>query len=357
MPEEELRSRVRLKVGDRFDFYGWQQARDELERFYVDRDYLEARVRPQRSEGTDGSIAITFAIVRGPLSVLTIEGHQLPDAVIGQMRETWTRAVFDGFLLDELQTLAREHLVDEGFLQSELDTEVRDQRDAGRKEIVLRIAEGPRTAERRVEFRGNARLPADVLQTFIVRQGVGATAWADPKPLTRSLVVLYESEGMLETQISVGSPEFRGGVATLPVRVVEGPVYTISTVSVDGVDARPVDLVEALIRAQAGDIYAGIALTDARTRDRPELSPGWVQPDPRIGPVNRRPRHKYGLGRIRYQRGAPAGHTGNQVRRGRAHPHQPRRQSAADLSGPTCRPGRVESGAQAPLRNRGVPQR
>ena len=266
VPEAELRSRVRLKVGDRFDFYGWQQARDELERFYVDRDYLEARVRPQRSEGTDGSMALTFAIVRGPLSVLTVEGRAPPNDVVTRMREAWTRAVFDGFLLDELQTLAREHLVNDGFLQAELDTEVRDQRDLGRKEIVLRIAEGPRTAERRVEFRGNARLPADVLQTFIVRQGVGATAWADPEPLTRALVALYQSEGILETQISVGSPEFQGGVATLPVRVVEGPVYTISTVSVDGVDARPVELVEALIRAQAGDIYAGIALTDARTR-------------------------------------------------------------------------------------------
>ena len=266
VPEEELRSRVRLKAGDRFDFYDWQRARDELERFYVNRDYLEARVRPQRSERTDGSIALTFAIVRGPLSVLTIEGYALPNDVVTRMRTAWTRAVFDGFLLDELQTLAREHLVNDGFLQSELDAEVRVQRDLGRKEIVLRIAEGLRTTERRVEFRGNSRLPTDMLQTFVVRQGVGATAWADPEPLTRALVSLYQSEGMLEPQISVGSPEFQGGVATLPVRVVEGPLYTISTVSVDGVNTRPAELVAALIRPQTGEIYTGIALTDARTR-------------------------------------------------------------------------------------------
>ena len=278
VPEDELRSRVRLKVGDRFDFYHWQQDRDELERFYVDRDYLEARVRPQRREGTDGRIALTFEIVRGPLSVLTIEGHELPNAVISQMRETWTRAVFDGFLLNELQTLAREQLVNDGFLQSELDIEVRNQRDLGRKEIVLRIAEGPRTTERRVEFRGNARLPADVLQTFIVRQGVGATAWADPEPLARMLGVLYQSEGMLEARVTVEPPEFLSDTATLPVRVIEGPVYTISGISVDGVEARPVELVEALIRPQAGDIYTGNTLTDARGRiDRSYRQAGYNQ--------------------------------------------------------------------------------
>ena len=266
VPADELRSRVRLKAGDRFDFYRWQQDRDELERFYVDRDYLEARVRPQRREETDGRMTVTFEIIRGPLSVLTIEGHELPGTVISQMRETWTRAVFDGFLLNELQTLAREQLVKDGFLQSDLDTEVRNQRDLGRKEIVLRIVEGPRTTERRVEFRGNERLPADMLHTFIARQGVSATAWADPEPLTRTLGALYRSEGMLEAQVTVEPLEFLRETATLPVRVIEGPVYTISGISVDGVQARPVELVEALIRPQTGDIYIGIALSDARGR-------------------------------------------------------------------------------------------
>lgn len=266
VPEAELRNRLSLNAGDEFDFYRWQQDRDELERFYADRDYLQARVRPQRIEETADTIALTFEVVRGPLSVLTIEGRALPDDVVSRMRETWTRAVFDGFLLDELQTLVREHLVNDGFLQSELEIEVQDQRDLGRKEIVLRISEGPRTDERQIAFRGNERLSSDALQTFIRRQGVDVTGWADPEPLTRTLVALYQSEGMLDTQITVEPPEFQGSIATLPVRVIEGPVYTISSISVEGVEARPLEVVEALIRPQAGDVYAGIGLTGARGR-------------------------------------------------------------------------------------------
>ena len=266
VPEAELRNRLSLNVGDRFDFYRWQQDRDELERFYAGRDYLQARVRPQRIEETADTIALTFEVVRGPLSVLTIEGRALPDDVVSRMRETWTRAVFDGFLLDELQALAREHLVNDGFLRSELEIEVQDQRDLGRKEIVLRISEGPRTDERQIAFRGNERLGPDALQTFILRRGVDVTAWVDPEPLTRTLVALYQSEGMLDTQITVEPPEFQGSIATLPVRVIEGPVYTISSISVEGVETRPREVVEALIRPQPGDVYAGIGLTGARGR-------------------------------------------------------------------------------------------
>ncbi len=259
-------SQLRLREGDPFDFYRWQQDRDELERFYADRGFLQARVRPQRTESVDGTVALTYEIVRGPLSILTIEGYELPDDIVRQIRDAWTRAVFDGFLLDELRALAREHMGSRGFLQSEIGAEVLGGSDADRKEIVLRIAEGPRTSVRRVAFRGNEVVTTAELESFINRQTATTSIWADPEPLTRSLLALYQSKGMLEARITVEPPEFDADTATLPVRVVEGAVFTISNVLVEGVDARPVEDIQALVGVQAGDTYSGIGLSDARTR-------------------------------------------------------------------------------------------
>ena len=265
LPETDLQNRLRLRVGDQFDFYRWQQDRDELERFYADRGFLESRVRPQRVETADGTIGLSYEIDRGPLSILTIEGYDLSDDVVETMRDTWNRAVFDGFLLDELRILARERLADDGFLRAEIDAHVLDE-DDDRKEIVLRIAAGPQTSERRIAFRGNQRLTTTVLESFVRVQGTDQTAWTDPTELTRSLLALYQSEGMLEAEVALNPPEFDASTASLQIEIAEGPVFTISSLSVVGVATRTTEAINALIGPQAGDIYSGLRVSDARAR-------------------------------------------------------------------------------------------
>ena len=265
-PESDLRDRLRLGVGDRFDFYGWQQDRDELERFYAVRGFLESRVRSLRAESDDGTVTLTYQIVRGPRSVLTLEGHSPPGDVIRQMRDAWNRAVFDGFLIEELRLLARAHLSREGFLRATIEVEVSDAGDDELKEIVLRIDEGARTSARRVAFRGNERLTTERLQAFIRNLRLDETAWADPELLARSLLVLYRSEGMLDARVTVEPPEFDADTATLPVVVDEGTQFTISRIAVEGVEARPVEPIRGLIGLQQGDVYSGRSVAGARAR-------------------------------------------------------------------------------------------
>ena len=273
-----IRSRLRLREGDRFDFYQWQQDRDELERYYAVRGFLESRVRPQRAQSDDGSVILTYIVRRGPQSVLTFEGYRPPDEVIRQMRDAWNRAVFDGFLLEELQTLAREHLSISGFLQARIEAEVLPAGGDDRKEIVLRIDEGPRTSERRIVFRGNQRLSTDDLQAFLVSRDLDETAWADSELLTQSLLALYQSAGMLEAQVVADPLEIAGDTATLPVRVAEGTPFTISHISVEGVHARPAETVQGLVGPQEGDVFSGRAITETRTRiDRSYRSAGFNQ--------------------------------------------------------------------------------
>ncbi|MGE3511987.1 MAG: translocation/assembly module TamB domain-containing protein, partial [Vicinamibacterales bacterium] len=100
--EDSLRSHMDLDAGDRFDFFVWQRDRDRLESFYHARDYREARIGAGR-ESTTGAggqeaLILTYTIERGPHTTLRTEGHALPRRLLDDIRESWGRSVFDGFL-------------------------------------------------------------------------------------------------------------------------------------------------------------------------------------------------------------------------------------------------------------------
>ena len=263
LPEAKLRRQLRLDAGDRFDFYRWQQDRDSIERLYADTGYLESRVRPRRVEGTDGALTLTYEIVRGPRSTLTIEGYELPDVVVGRMRDAWTRAVFDDFLLEELSTLVRVHLAGEGFALARVDADVRYP-NPDEKVIVVCIVTGQRASDRRIDFRGNERLTPSRLQAFVRQQGLEETTWVNEEELVRSVLGLYRSAGMLEARVEVGEPRVVTATATLPVRIAEGPVFTIADITLLGVVTRPRLEVEALVAPKPGQVYTGSGISDAR---------------------------------------------------------------------------------------------
>lgn len=266
IPESELRDRLHLNEGDRFDFYRWQRDRDRLEILYEDRGFLEARIRPRRVEESDGTLTLTYEIIQGPLAILLIEGHELPDDVVATMRSSWTRAVFDGFLLDELRMQARQHLIADGFLQAQVEGEILEASDGSRKEIALQITAGPNISNRRILFSGNEQLTTERLQAFVAQQAIDQTAWVDEEPLVRALLGLYQAEGMLEAGVTVSEPEFAEDTATLPVRITEGPVFRVADITLQGLESLPLEAIQALVPPQAGDVYSGGDVSSARAR-------------------------------------------------------------------------------------------
>ena len=266
LPEKELRGRLRLKAGDRFDFYRWQRDRDTLEQLYADLGYLEARIRPRRVEHPDGTLTLVHEVVRGPRTILTVKGYGLPEDVTAAMRGAWREAVFDEFLLEELGVLARAHLVAEGFIQVSIGADIKEIRDQNEKEVVLQIATGPRSSARRIEFRGNEWISTERLQAFVTQQAVDEIGWADAQPMARALLSLYQAEGMLEAEVVIGEPQFDATIATLLVNISEGPVFRIADVALQGVEALPLSAVQTLVSPQAGDVYSGAAISNARAR-------------------------------------------------------------------------------------------
>ena len=225
--EADIRERLRVGVGDRFDFYRWQQDRERLQRFYRERGFLEARISARRGVAAEavrdnGEVALEYQIDRGPETRLTIEGYSMPGSLVERMKDAWVWAVFDGFLLDDLATLAREQLTREGFLRADIQAAVASEPDAAVKEIAIRIDPGMRYTSRQIVFSGQQAIPAATLDAAVLAQGVDASMWHEPAGLQAAVVQQYRLRGYLEAVVKVQAPVFTGQSAELPVQVAEG---------------------------------------------------------------------------------------------------------------------------------------
>lgn len=266
--ERELRDRVKLDDGDRFDFYRWQQDQDRLTDFYVDQGYLEARIRARRepgeSAGGELSVALTYDIDRGAETTLVIEGATLPGGVVDEMRDSWARSMFDGFLRADMEALARRSLAGDGYLQAEVRAEIREDVAAGTKQVVVRIAQGPRTPDRRLAFEGQQRVSDGDLEEVLRRGRLELTAWLDPREVEGALEAHYRTLGYQSARVSIGEPVFVGTTARLPVTVVEGPQFHIASVEITGVDARPLAEIRKAFGVEPGMPYVPGTLEPAR---------------------------------------------------------------------------------------------
>ena len=117
-PEPEVRRRLRLTRGDRFQFADWQRDRDRLEELYRSRGFYEARIRARRLPDDAAGVVLEYTIERGPETRLEVRGAALPEDVRARIIERWSSALFDAFLERDATTLVRNHLAGDGYLHA-----------------------------------------------------------------------------------------------------------------------------------------------------------------------------------------------------------------------------------------------
>ncbi len=278
-----LRRLLELRAGDRFEFQRQQRDRDRLAATLREQGYLEARVRARQQPGPgDDTVALTYDVVRGPRTDLVVTGYDLPPAVHRDIEALWTRAVFDTFLLGEIEVRVAEHLAERGHLRAAVEARLASasgataSRQAGRgahgahgtKRIEVRVAPGPRTDERELRLEGPAPDDELALRERLRDRALDRVAWTDPRQLADAVEEWYRDRGHLQASAAVGEPRFAGRRAELPVRVDAGPRFRIGTVEISGAWARPAAEVRAEAALEAGAVYTDRAVAAARTRIR-----------------------------------------------------------------------------------------
>jgi len=261
----DLRGKLRVEAGDRFDFYRWQEDRDRLVDTLHERGYLEARVAARRRDAGAAAIILDYDITPGPRTTLEVEGFTLPVRAIAQMKAAWTAALFDEFLKEDLAIVAKRALVAAGHLTPEIVITVRSPA-ADEKSVLVRMVPGPRFDERRLSFEGNTAMPSAALAEIVRVRDLEIEAWLDRDRLASTLEEHYRSLGYLSVTATVESPVFKGASAILPVRIEEGPLYRVGEVSVDGAAPRSADEVRATFGLAAGSVYRPAAVEPARRK-------------------------------------------------------------------------------------------
>ena len=115
-----------------------------------------------------------------------------------------------------------------------------------------------------IELRGNQRIQTDRLQALIRQRGLDLTAWLAPADLEAALRGACASEGLLAAFVSIDAPKFDGDTAVLPVTIVEGPVFQVSEVRVEGVRGRAEADVRSAFGVQAGAPYEPARVDEGR---------------------------------------------------------------------------------------------
>ena len=260
VPEPELRRLVRLEERDRFDFLRWQDDRDRLERALWERGFQEARVHARRDVDEPGTaVELEFHVESGPRAVLDMRGYVFPGRLRREMEATWRASVFDTFLLEELEQIARRHLVEEGYLRPVVALDVEVDEAGDEKRITIHVEPGPHATGRVIRFTGNQWLSDEQLGVLIT-PGRDADAWAGGDLLLDAVVATYQVQGLLEATARLRAAVFDGGTAVLEMAISEGPVFRVSEVSVEGATAWSADQVRAAASVEAGAVYsAGLA--------------------------------------------------------------------------------------------------
>jgi outer membrane protein assembly factor BamA/autotransporter translocation and assembly factor TamB len=265
--EAEIRQRLRITEGRNFDFFKWQQDRDRIESLYRDRGFFEARITARRDPpsppATGGNeptpVDLGYSIDGGPPTSLVVNGVRVPGALREALIDAWVDTPVDSLLNDEFSALLRPWLAERGYVQSSVTTNVAT---VGRtKTATISVETGVRFTSRELLFTGNSAISSSDLNRAVRQSPLGSRLWVNPSDLQTVLLGAYHDRGHLAAQITIGSPNFTGTRAELPVEIVEGPLFVVGYAKVldPGPPPEGVDL--------TSPIAPGTTLNDRLVRD------------------------------------------------------------------------------------------
>lgn len=261
--EPALRARIKLGAGDRFDFIRWRDDVERVREWYRARGHLEARVRASRTDGTAG-VALAYAVEPGPPTELRIEGMTVSGRLRARLEDAWSTAVFDRFLLEEIESALRLDLMQHDVVSAGIDAVVES--TAPVKVIRATVRPGPAARRRRVVYEGNQTLTAAQLDGEITRWGLDDYGWLYPPLITNAITQRYDAEGHRTARVTAAEPAVEGGEALLRVTIDEGPVTTVASATLSG-DARPLaDDLRPALTALEGQPFRYGQLDDAMAR-------------------------------------------------------------------------------------------
>lgn len=243
LPQETVRSALKLKPGSDFDFVEWQRDRERLEELYRRENYDEARVDVNRVDGDTGA-ALSYTITSGPRTSVDVNGYELDPQVRESIRAAWQQSVYDGFLVDEASAIVKDALMRGGYPDATVSASVR-QGPEGTKTLAIEVNRGarndtqapaaPKPTLAEVRFQGVSRLKTDVVYQAAALKAGSPYDPVEAEQARQRVLGLYRREAFPHVRVEVSeTPSHGSGAVVVLYLVEEGPRQIVAGIDVEG---------------------------------------------------------------------------------------------------------------------------
>jgi outer membrane protein assembly factor BamA/autotransporter translocation and assembly factor TamB len=262
-PEERIRSLLKLRPRDTFDFARWQDDRDRLEDFYHQNGRLAARVNASR-EVNGEVVNLVYAIDAGPQTTVEVSGVDVTGLVLQQLREAWATSILDELLIEDATRIMRSDLAQRGYVRPVVSARITSEGSA--RTLRVDVQAGERRSETRVRIVMSNEVLAMELDREVAARGLEMLILRDPGAVTRQLTEYLRSRGYLRATVKPAPPLAEETAAVLPIAVDPGPQFVIATVDVEGARRVPLYDVEKAAAVSIDTPYDPAAIDAARDR-------------------------------------------------------------------------------------------
>jgi outer membrane protein assembly complex protein YaeT len=236
--EQEVRDRLDVKAGVRFDYWKiWEKA-ERARRELRSRGYLEAIVDMAATPREGGGIGVEYRIHVGPRVRFVFPEDEPDDSLEDALRNAWTGNASDSFLTTDLANLATGKLFEDGYFTA--TAEITTERSEEELVVSLFLLRGPRGKKVVVDVTGNEAVPDSFLLATLPKSGSAAfhdLLTAKRARLKQIVALQYASMGFVAASIEDPRSSFddRTGEYRVIIPVVEGPRFLVGTIELEGV--------------------------------------------------------------------------------------------------------------------------
>ncbi len=263
---ELLADKFKLDPGDKYDFFKVQKSLDRLKGHYLDQERLEARIRLNRDE-KDQTVDLTVRVNAGPEIEFAYEGFALPGSVKEDIRKIWSEGLFDAQRVEDSVQVIRTFLVEEGYLQAQVTSQIQTPEETVKK-VIFNVTPGVRFKNVAVEFQGVSAIPPEDLNRVLDSEKLTSRIYTKPNEVTAILSRYYRQKGFLEVEVEKPRYQLDGtsetGKVVIPIQ--EGPQYRIGQINFQGNQAFQSSELRNAIPVLPGTPYNPSSLLDSYSK-------------------------------------------------------------------------------------------
>ena len=274
--EGQVRAQISSRVGEVFDA---QQVSRDVKRLQKTERYSEVRASVERSG--DGVVVVYSVHPRPTVRRLRIDGADaMSNKKIRELLELGVGDPVDDALLGVKAMAVRESYQKKYYPDAKITWEIDENVETGQADVEVHIEEGRKVRVKKIRFRGNEIFSGWALRKAMTQKkvnifspitGRGAYSPEDVEADRLILKKMYLDEGYHDVVIGEVEVEEHGRRNLfLTVPVIEGRIYRLGAISVEGVEVFGVDEVrEKALRITRGQVAgeAVIENTEQAIRD------------------------------------------------------------------------------------------